>query len=227
MRCSDSLTPFPSRLVGLAAGFCHALLFRSRGPSCSAARGPGRFTSAPPQTWSVLGRGGRDLPGSWRTLVHACPVRRPRSATRTSPWCGARDAAFRSLDGVGQRTIAVSWLSGAAYMLVVYASRRPVAERRARLTSGWWLTVAGRGFPAGFHLRFPLMSPSEFLLTRLVLAHRAKRARGVPPHRKAPRAKPRDFFRPRSGGNASEGLRPTTSADSRATERTPPNCFHR
>ena len=122
----------------------------SRAGTSAGAVGPPRFLGNPdaPLPWSTT-PAGPDSPGRLRRSGAA-----PPRLTRKAP-------AKNRADGAQYKASAPA----------VYASRRRLPGRRARLASGSWPDVAGRDWiPAGFHrkvLETHISSP----LPRLILAH--------------------------------------------------------
>ncbi len=90
-----------------------------------------------------------DLPGSWRTLLRACPALGPRrgggrQAVAASPCC------LPSLAGRRPSRRNVSRLYHAACTVPVYASQRGLLHDHATHGAGWWPALAGRDWlPAG------------------------------------------------------------------------------
>src|SRR6185437_15140463 len=124
----------------------------------------------------------RDLPGSWRTPpVHALfsdPGGIARRAIRAVPVSWRDDVAFRVTNCVGSRNTEISRLIRTTCTLTVYASQPGSPLDHARLASGWWPTLAGRGAnPLGSTARFPLWFATSSLPPRPGFAWRTSNLR--------------------------------------------------
>jgi hypothetical protein len=98
------------------------------------------------------------LLGSWGTPMHARPALRPR-------WeCGIRPLRCRTVAGSSCRDTAptrllLSGLHHTAHGLAVYASQGGLSLHHARLASGRWPGITGRGWlPAGSQLKVSITS---------------------------------------------------------------------
>ncbi len=82
MRCSDSLTSIPPHFVAFV--WWYRVCARSSLPGEGSAPflGPALDHRVPTRNWTRRCQG---LPSSWGTPVHACPVLRPRPASRVRP----------------------------------------------------------------------------------------------------------------------------------------------
>ena len=144
MGCSDVRVPFSVRFDSRADTAVRPGFARRRGGTHPRQRLAVRRGATP-----LVPRRHPDLPGSWRTLLRACPALGPRrgggrQAVTASPCC---------LPPLAQRRPSrrnVSGLYHAACTVPVYASQGGSLRHHATRGSGWWPALAGRVWlPAG------------------------------------------------------------------------------
>ena len=161
-RHSDFLTTFTPGFVSFASALPPPPVLRSRGSRAPISLGPGLSSGCPPatSTWSR-----QHLPGSWRTLLSACPALRPRRDPRTWPVSALGcclpllvrrrlSRRFRSFEAQSR---------GPHTRCLRFAARVAPAPRKTRFRLV--ASFAGRGLnPQGPFVKFPLLH--RFLLTQ-------------------------------------------------------------